>query len=100
MADIHKISKSRKLLVKMKNVPFILWKNLDGLFGQSNIMLILYVLPIPVDTYLGLPSLPQATNSNLITPNILVNISRVDSCLKYANLMPSYSSFSSVRKTS
>ena len=27
IADILKISKSMKLLVKMKNVPFILWKN-------------------------------------------------------------------------
>ena len=25
-----------KLLVKMKNVPFILWKTLNGLFGQPN----------------------------------------------------------------
>ena len=29
--------KSIKLLVKMKNVSFILWKKLNGLFGQSNI---------------------------------------------------------------
>ena len=26
-----------KLLVKMKNVSFILWKKLDGLFGQPDI---------------------------------------------------------------
>ena len=34
MADILKISKSIKLLVKMKNVPFILQKKLNRLFGQ------------------------------------------------------------------
>lgn len=32
-------------------------------------MLILYILPILVDTYLELPFLPQATNSSLIPPN-------------------------------
>ena len=36
IADILKISKSIKLLVKMKNVSFILQKKLDGLFGQPN----------------------------------------------------------------
>ena len=36
IADILKISKSIKLLVKMENVSFILWKKLDGLFGQLN----------------------------------------------------------------
>ena len=35
-ADILKISKSIKLLVKMKNVSFILWKKLNGLFGWPN----------------------------------------------------------------
>ena len=35
MADILKISKSIKSLMKMKNVSFILWKNY-GLFGQPN----------------------------------------------------------------
>ena len=34
MADILKISKSVKLLVKMKNVSLILWKKLNGCFGQ------------------------------------------------------------------
>ena len=34
IADILKISKSINLLVKMKNVSFILWKKLNGLFGQ------------------------------------------------------------------
>ena len=33
IADILKISKSVKLLVKMKNVSFILWKTDNGLFG-------------------------------------------------------------------
>ena len=33
IADILKISKSIKLLVKMKNVSFILQKKLNGLFG-------------------------------------------------------------------
>ena len=33
-ADILKISKSIKLLVKMKNVSFILWKKQNRLFGQ------------------------------------------------------------------
>ena len=37
IANILKISKSIKLLVKMKNVSFILWKKLYGLFGQPNI---------------------------------------------------------------
>ena len=36
IADILKISKSIKLLVKMKNVSFILLKKLNRLFGQSN----------------------------------------------------------------
>ena len=31
-----KISTSIKLLVKMKNMSFILWKNLNGIFGQPN----------------------------------------------------------------
>ena len=35
-ADILKISKSIKSLVKMKDVSFILWKKLNRLFGQSN----------------------------------------------------------------
>ena len=34
IANILKISKSIKLLVKMKNVSFILWKKPYGLFGQ------------------------------------------------------------------
>ena len=38
IADILKISKFRKLLMKMKNVSFILWKKLNGLFGQPNRM--------------------------------------------------------------
>ena len=36
IADILKISKSIQLLVKMKNVSFILWKKLNRLFGQLN----------------------------------------------------------------
>ena len=36
-ADILKISKSIKLLVKMKNVSFILWKTPYRLLGQPNI---------------------------------------------------------------
>ena len=36
IADILKISKSIKLLVKMKNVSFILQKKLNGLFGQPS----------------------------------------------------------------
>ena len=36
MADILKISKSIKLLVKMKSVSFILWKKLNGLIGQPS----------------------------------------------------------------
>ena len=39
MADILKISKSIKLLVKMKNVPFILQKKLNRLFGHPNILI-------------------------------------------------------------
>ena len=34
IADILKISKSIKLLVKMKNMSFTLWKKQNGLFGQ------------------------------------------------------------------
>ena len=36
IADILKTSKSIKLLVKMKNVSLILWKQLNGLFGQPS----------------------------------------------------------------
>ena len=36
IVDILKISKSIKLLVKMKNMSFILQKKLNGLFGQPN----------------------------------------------------------------
>ena len=36
VANILKISKSLKLLVKMKNVSLILWKKTYGLFGQPN----------------------------------------------------------------
>ena len=35
-ADILKISKSIKLLVKMENVPFISWKKINGPFGQPS----------------------------------------------------------------
>ena len=37
IGDILKISKSIKLMVKMKNMSFILWKKLNGLFGQPSI---------------------------------------------------------------
>ena len=37
VVNILKISKSIKLLVIMKHVSFILWKKLNGLFGQPNI---------------------------------------------------------------
>ena len=36
IADILKIPKLIKLLVKMKNVSFILWKKLNKLFSQLN----------------------------------------------------------------
>ena len=36
IADILKLSKSIKLLLKMKNVSFTVWKKLYGLFGQPN----------------------------------------------------------------
>ena len=36
IADILKISKSVKLLVKMENVSFVLWKTPYRLFGQPN----------------------------------------------------------------
>ena len=36
IADILKISKSIKLLVKMRNVSFILYKIINGLFVQTN----------------------------------------------------------------
>ena len=41
IADILKISKSMRLLVKMKNVSFILQKKLNRLFGQPNTSIIL-----------------------------------------------------------
>ena len=44
MADIHKISKSIKLLVEMKNVSFILRKKLNGLFGQHSTLLLTYFI--------------------------------------------------------
>ena len=37
ITNIFKISKSIKLLVKKKNVSFILGKKLNGPFGQPNI---------------------------------------------------------------
>ena len=36
-ADTLKIPKSTKVLVKMKNMSFILWKKTHELFGQPNI---------------------------------------------------------------
>ena len=39
-ANILKISKSIKLLVKMKNVSFILWKKHNRLFGQPNMLIV------------------------------------------------------------
>ena len=36
IANILKISKSIKLLAKMKNVYFILWKKTNGIFGQTH----------------------------------------------------------------
>ena len=36
IADVLKISKSIELLVKMKNVSYILWKKLHRLLGQLN----------------------------------------------------------------
>ena len=38
IANMLKLSKSIKLLVKIKNVSFTLWKKLCGLFGQYNII--------------------------------------------------------------
>ena len=38
IADILKISKPIKWLVEMKNVSFILWKKLNELFRQPNII--------------------------------------------------------------
>ena len=38
VTDIIKISKSIKLLVKMKRVFYFMEKNLNGLFGQPNIL--------------------------------------------------------------
>ena len=37
IADLFEISKSIKFLMKMKNISFILWKKICGLFGQPNI---------------------------------------------------------------
>ena len=42
IADILKISKSIKLLVKVKTVPFTLWETLNGLFHQPNTCLNLH----------------------------------------------------------
>ena len=38
--NVPQISKSIRLLVKMKNASFILWKKINGLFGQPNILYI------------------------------------------------------------
>ena len=38
-ADTRNISKSIKLLVKMKNVSFILWKKVNEHFGQTSIII-------------------------------------------------------------
>ena len=43
MDDIFKISKSIKLLVKMKNVSFILRKKQNKIFGQPNITKIAHI---------------------------------------------------------
>ena len=43
-ADILKTAKSIKLLVKMKGVSFILWKKLNGLFGQPKCTLMTNVM--------------------------------------------------------
>ena len=43
IANILKISKSIKLLVRMKNVPFSSWKKLNILFGQPNITVPFYL---------------------------------------------------------
>ena len=45
-ADVLKISKSIKLLVKMKSVSFILWKN--RVFSQPNIRILNYPIQKPV----------------------------------------------------
>ena len=36
IVNIFKIFKSIKVLVKVKNMSFILWKRLNGLFGQPS----------------------------------------------------------------
>ena len=38
IADTLKMSKSIKLLMKMKNLSLVLWKKLNRLFDQPNIM--------------------------------------------------------------
>ena len=58
IAVILKISKSIKLLVKMKNKSFILWKKLNGLFGQPNIRTLYNLgensrLPVPTSLFLS-----------------------------------------------
>ena len=49
IADILKISKSIQLLVKIKNVSFILWKKPYRLFGQPNMTS--HLLPTAQDNY-------------------------------------------------
>ena len=39
-ADILKVSKSIKLIFKMKNVSFMLWKRLNELFGQPTTIIV------------------------------------------------------------
>ena len=46
VADMLKISKSIKLLVKMKSVYFILWTKLNRLFSQPNKMF--YIIEVQI----------------------------------------------------
>ena len=55
-ADTLRMPKSTQLLVKIKNVSFILWKKLNRLYGQSSNLLALYlgVLQMFVSETIGL----------------------------------------------
>ena len=81
IADILRISKSIKLLVGMKNVLFILWKKLSGLFVQHNILtgsLALWLMKtdtIPIHLFVGWlveSFVPSCTSTHSATRVILL----------------------------
>ena len=77
-SQILKISKSVKFLVKMKNVSFILWKKLNGLFGQLNVQDPAEVTPAWV-WLVGYMNASYEMDNNLnISPNMSYSVLECD----------------------